>query len=802
MGVFRSCLVLFASAFSAGPIMAQTTPVPAIDEPLQKFLNVPVWYLNYRIELSANGSGGNDEYSWRSSIERVSNGVQVLGMRSQGPSLTMPELAVEISSDPGALEEAMALYANWLPGNTYDENKTQEENDAEFNRLWEANQKTTMSSLQYSYWATGTMGPNWAQASGSGQAMIGGNIQLEFDAKKKKYNFLFLPGIFDGPATVTAVTGVAVINEGSELERRDPIERSLTGGDSEQVTSVVPPFASGPMGANIVGNLPATFGPLSGVSIHNIKANFHGDIQGTYTITYTLSPNPPAPLELLIIPPNNYYDWRPMGGKNEKESGDRVPIKVKLQKPGGGDPQFKAQRFTFRLKGTSREKGVCMNEPQNPLPDSPFDLQFEAKHNPDLADIDSEGQEAVQTGQSMTEGEVIISSFDYGAYADLEVEALLENGEKIKGVVPGTSEEQLKVPDRKDDSRIASVFLKNLNNPPDKDDSENDPEGDGFEGDGLALYEEYRGFKHGDKWMTGDPVKKDVFVLNQLRGMNKVIRGIQVFETATKLKVHYLLQDDQVNPDMVINFNHNADTHVVDQHVIRIKAGKTVASGAGSAFVENVGTPGTARSVNVPEDLTEYRTRGGRVTEYFAATLAHEMLHSCNTFHHGEEDDLVLWELNTDPVPDEMHEYALSYNSASGQYDVVGNPTRIIVKKESGEEIAPENVFKPGETQNNIYIGLQQGLHSGDAECLMRYDIAYAYPSITERNVRYLSGGEAAGLNLCDAPAGTGVNDPSRDPQSRYGPAATSGTSASVLDDRGDCRHQLRVNDLGMEPDR
>jgi len=243
MGVFRICLLLIAIVFSAGPVMAQNTSAPAIDEELQKFLNVPVWYLNYRIEFSANGSGGNDEYSWRSSIERVSNGVQVLGMRSQGPSLTMPELAVEISSDPGKLEEAMALYANWLPGNNYDESKTQQENDAEFNRLWEANQKTTMSSLQYSYWATGTMGPNWAQANGRGQAMIGGNIQLEFDAKKKKYNFLFMPGIFDGPATATAVTGVEVRNEGSEEERQDPIERSLTGGDSEQIMSADPPFA-------------------------------------------------------------------------------------------------------------------------------------------------------------------------------------------------------------------------------------------------------------------------------------------------------------------------------------------------------------------------------------------------------------------------------------------------------------------------------------------------------------------------------------------------------------------------------
>jgi hypothetical protein len=140
----------------------------------------------------------------------------------------------------------------------------------------------------------------------------------------------------------------------------------------------------------------------------------------------------------------------------------------------------------------------------------------------------------------------------------------------------------------------------------------------------------------------------------------------------------------------------------------------------------------------------EYRTSGGRSTEYFAVTTAHEMLHSCNVFHHGDEDDLVLWELKTDPIPDEMHEYALSYNSASRQYDVSGSPTKIIVKKRAVRDRA-ENVFKPGDPKQHLYWPATR-LHSGGAECLMRYDIAYAYPSITERNVRYLSGGEAAGV--------------------------------------------------------
>lgn len=792
----------FTIFFSPVVVLAQNPPAPALDENLQKFLNVPIWYLNFRIEFSANGSGGNaDGGSWNSSIERVATGTQVLGMRSQGPSLTMPELATQFTSSPERMDEIMAHYVNWLPGNTIDENKTDEENDAEFNRLWEANKKA-MASLHYSYWSSGTYGPNRGQAGGTGEAMISGNIQLEFDAEKKKYNFLFAPGIFDTPATAFAVRGEAVINEGSDSERRDPIERGFSGGDSEQIVSMDPPFASGPLGANIVGDLPASFGPISGVSRHNVKVNFRGEISGTYVITYTLSPNPPTPVELLIIPPREYYDWRPLGGANEIEAGDFIEIKVKLQKAGGGDPQFKATKITYRLKDTSREKGVSMNSPLNPDPTNPFDLQIEDFMNLDLTVKDDTWQEASITGTDMTEGKVNISSLDYGAYGDLEVEAELSNREIIKGVIVGTSDEKLKLPYRKGNSHIADVFVRNLGSLADKDDNENDPVGDGYKGDGISLYEEYRGFMNGENWVTGDSKKKDVFVLNQMRGLNQVQRGITYFERATKLKVHRDLKDDQVNGDMVINFNFNPETHLAeDQHVIRIKAAATVASGNATAFVEKVGTPGTAKSVNVPPDLMVFRDSGGRTSEYFAVTLAHEMLHDCNVFHHGETDTTVGWELDTNPIPDEIIEQNVRFNSTTRQYDPTG-PRRVIkVRNENDDSISPDEIFGAGQTKKLVYLGLKNGLHSGHAECLMRYDIAMGYPSITEGNVRYLSWGEASGAEFCNTRNGTGVNDPNRNPQSRYGPAAIANTAGATAD-RGDCQHQLRVNDIGQEPDR
>ena len=76
----------------------------------------------------------------------------------------------------------------------------------------------------------------------------------------------------------------------------------------------------------------------------------------------------------------------------------------------------------------------------------------------------------------------------------------------------------------------------------------------------------------------------------------------------------------------------------------------------------------------------------------------------------------------------------------------------------------------------------------------MRYDDSWAYASTTEKNVRYyVKGDEHRDALLCATPLGSGVNDPAHEPQSRYGPAGPN---------RGDCLHQVCVNDLVTVPQR
>jgi hypothetical protein len=782
-------LLLLSISFPSTVMSQQNTTLPPLPDYLQKFINVPTWYLNYRMYIKAECMNGPGTCS----VEREINGTMILGLRSQGPSLSMPEIAPKLNT-PEAFERMIGHYANWMPGVAYDETKSGAENDAAQMQAMEAN-RAGRGSLKYSYMTPDPNGSNnHGSAAGTGEIWLDGNIALEFDAEKKKYSFLFNPTINDSAQSEHAIQGSETLNEGSNSEEHRKIDRAFFPG-FEHFNSFEPPYVNGPSGANYVEDIPQNFGVISGGSTHKITADWISNVTGTYTFEYTLSPNPPSDAELFIIPPKEYEQWRPMGDQDEKTSGDWFPIKVKLQKKGGGDPQFKITRIYYELKNTSRIPGVCMNMPKTPDPKNPPDLQFEAIHNNDLKlGPDYEGQQASKYLDGKTEDEVVVSSFDYGAYGEFEAWAELENGQVVYATVQNTGEKFLKLPARNQDSHIAKVFLKNLGNLADDDDSENDPVGDGFKGDGLSLYEEYRGFKDGGNWITADPKKKDIFVLNEMRGTGAIQRGISIFEKATGLVVHRHILSKQVSGKMIINFNSDAYSHLVDQHVIRIKADATLQRGGG-AHVENVGTPGTAKSVNIPPDWEEFRKVQNKMVPSMERTTAHEMSHDCNIYHHGESDQTVRWEYDSTVSPNIVE------IKPSGR-------EIITLKREDGSIVQAEDFFprtiKNGEGYNNIPLGVQHGQHSGVETCLMRYWISWGYPSLTEPNVRYLSPGEFRGTILCATPNGDGVNASGHKPQSRYGTAATpaNGNSPWVKDNRGKCKDQLRVNDFGMEPKR
>ena len=803
MKTFLRSLLVGACAGAAAP--AQQPPASAPHPPaIQKMLDAPVWYLTYTVRLEANGSDGGPGTH---SLRRVTSGRMMLGIRSGGPSLSaIANPALMVLTQPDQIDKLVANYANWIHGPPpEDENlppaqrMTEAQADAHFARVRLQNLEAHM---QFSYDYNGPShvgGTDRIQESGSGTVLHVGEPAFEIDAVNRKFRLMHSFGFTDGPATVNARTGTRETGIGTVHYNRQVTKTGLF--PFEAIGSITPPIGN-PAAPFIEGTLP-NGGNISYSSVHAIQLGpgpARG-VRGTFSIAFTLSPEPPEEVDLWIELPPDYQKWQPTADKDEKTAGDVIPFKVVLEKRGGGTPRSKAARFNFFLKNTSREKGVCLNWPPPAAPGSPnanqpppFDLQFETDKNPDMIVTLPDGQSMVQTAPpDPLSAQAVVSCFDYGAFSEFEASVELENTVVVYGIVRGTTDQRtVKVPFRKDGSNIAQAFFdeKGLSNLPDSDDSEDDPVGDGYKGDGLTLYEEYRGFMVGNEWTSAEPKKKDVFVLNEIQGRWWVWQGIAAFEQATKLKVHRYVRDNQVDQDAVINFSRTSGPHVVDQHAIRIKSG---VAGTGYANTADVGTPGKARGIQIPPDVAHRRGR-----PFAISTTAHELLHCCNIDHHGRGDKTATWYYQ--PPGNQMYE-ALPTPGPSGS-NFSGVP--ITVRLENGSPASTSGCFAPGETSGLFDIGVQRGEHSGNQDCPMRYTIAFAYRSTTQPNEYYLTLGDPSGMVLCSDASGTGVNAPSWSPQSRYGPAAVptgSGVVPQIKKNRGDCLHQLRVNDKPPAPD-
>jgi hypothetical protein len=163
---------------------------------------------------------------------------------------------------------------------------------------------------------------------------------------------------------------------------------------------------------------------------------------------------------------------------------------------------------------------------------------------------------------------------------------------------------------------------------------------------------------------------------------------------------------------------------------------------------------------------------------YNQSSLAHELFHACNVFHHGDASYYHAW-LTRTPADQMLFS---STNNGSG-----------ITATVLTEQKTPANFMFSVGKPTYITIGVANDPHTGDDNCVMRYDDANAHYVNGNPNGVYYTPGEHAGFGLCTSGAGTGITDPNWDPQPRYGDAASG---------RGNCRGQILVNDAVPAPRR
>jgi hypothetical protein len=528
------------------------------------------------------------------------------------------------------------------------------------------------------------------------------------------------------------------------------------------------------------------------VSIHSQSLSFTGveRRQGHHTTSWTLWRKD---LDIVLeVEPQNYDSWRPKGGEDESTRGNALLVKAFLRLKNGKPADVDARRIEFKLPHRSSEPGVMMNWPAPALakkdePDLRFDEDLNAPF--ELKIEGDRGDKATTKDGTYKEASAYISSYDWGAYGVLTVEAVLTDGQRILGhLFKDESKGEILIPKRSaPDDPIAEIWKRQngVTGEDAWDDSESSRQGDEHPGDGLTLYEEYRGFRVNGKHLSTDPKKKDLFVANTL-GNGTVGRGALRFGAATGITVHLIRADEL--PENGINVNASGDYQNKRQHGVVIQG--TPADITDRSYAEFPSIPGkTLRVRMLPSDVKA----GGT---YLERRVMHEIGHTCNIRHHGESDiGKVWWSLADDG---KVLEKRGSLPKAQKDVDdpSLKYPIQVL---ENGKPVDPVYLFdvdpRSGAKLPNErwWVGGPHGQHSGVEDCPMRYDIATTVAT-TQPDTRYrLWDKEKVGFLFCSSARGTGVNAPDQKPEPRYGDADKG---------LGNCIRQFSINDawIGQVP--
>ncbi|MDI3320627.1 hypothetical protein [Pinibacter soli] len=396
----------------------------------------------------------------------------------------------------------------------------------------------------------------------------------------------------------------------------------------------------------------------------------------------------------------------------------------------------------FELLNLSHEKGNAMNWPlpgtANACQDYVFedgDPRMEIFQRPnDPASTICDGYKHwihTRSQKPAKEETVTVVSEDQGGYGFLRSFANINHGgaDSIKGETPVYepvpippekvahpsgrpkktiyTDNRVTIPRDVDENKIAdggwrtqgNVLIKDPVNP--RDDNDNQLVGDGFAGDGLSNYEEYRGFLVQGNYIRTNIFHKDLFINNAASFNLTNFRESLTGANGAKVDVHEIRPSEYVdNKTREINFNYNPQLHYIPVLFEPLRAQKGLWMIDAKQSDEKPGLLGQTFSadprfteVNTPPNwvagiaifttaIKKYCTRYGiNQAGKLNHVVSHELGHGISMYHHGEEP------------------YVL------------------------------------------------QGLQSGDVGCIMRYD------NIPPDNV-----GEAIGTIFCNQTKGTGTN--------------------------------------------
>jgi hypothetical protein len=584
------------------------------------------------------------------------------------------------------------------------------------------------------------------------------------------------------------------------------------GNDVFQESATIPGFHVGPLplpdpGSRFSGSLTIPYFALKGEGIEraNSKKTRPRDF-GNAQLGYDWDENDPGPLitvswdigppQLLEVQlePEDYENWMPEGNLGDVAlPGNDITIKATLRRK--DDPSAavdKKVRITFTLEKVSSEPGSCMNWPPYGAV-AAKGLRFIQSANPEFTVAGPDQAELKTPAKTAT---IKVSAFDFGGWGRLRAKAVTEDGAEVPVKFKEETDPSIPLPLYRDNDHIAIAWLKEmgqLGKSPDADDDA-EPVGNGSNGDGLTLYEEYRGFSVQGNHVRTDPRRKDLFICDRTGGW--ATSGIGLFQNSSNLEVH-LLDNTELGDDRVINKNRGVGPHVVDQHGILIIQGP---AGSSPQAVGSWGPPKTTRHIQIPPGGAYAPAPGNdQAHSDITADIAHELGHTVDLKHHGDGSlhaVLYTWK-ETAPGVWQMLEQGVSgdSDSASGAIAPKGAGTPVhLLREADGSEwrhgtAAPAGFAWSAGLQGYLtYAVSKNGECSGDDACVMRYGDKGVYYAEGDPAVRYIPDPAQwkPRTTLCGDGQGAGVNAAGHKPQSRYGDAQAN---------HGNCQGQMLVSD-------
>jgi hypothetical protein len=466
----------------------------------------------------------------------------------------------------------------------------------------------------------------------------------------------------------------------------------------------------------------------------------------------------------FIVSPENYKTWLPTPTPEIGKPGSILNVNLALKDKNGNTHKIKATAFNLSLVNTSKEPGVCINYPLNENSLSSPDLKFvsEKSYN--------EGQNLDLIPVNGFTASVQIGAFDGGAYSILEAEAVLEGGLRIRGRLNLEDNElPILLPYRKSSSKIAQHWLQqnNVTTETDEWDAEKSI-GNKFHGDGITLYEEYRGVISKGHFKRLDPNKKELGILIEKNDLELFKSGFELFTQAAAIKIIPFYPNE-----IASNRQLNSHTQYPSQHkqfVQRLIIAPIEGPIVGENRPTNISNKTPKLSEETVIDIEKIQRlyqsqkaifdKAGLQIPYtesdeISNTIAHEIAHGIGAFHHGDNSTVIpRTAQNISRIPFKL-------------FDTFGDPYPI-----------------PIEGINLSYgIGDSNGNESsGDLNCIMAYTTRYAWhfeQDIDKTLVYRMVPPLKPGTTFCTSPKGTGINN--------------NGFFKDAK--RGNCLAQLKVKD-------